>query len=76
MKDTINRLNRVIGQLNWIIKMIEKGEDCSKIIIQFQAAKAAIESTFSKALSDNLLICIKEKNPEDIEKILKLITKN
>ena len=75
MKQTITRLNKVIGQLKAIVKMLETNEDCSKIIIQFQASKAALDSAFCESLSNSLINCIDKKNPDDIKKMLKLIIK-
>ena len=73
MNKKIRRLKLIIGQLNWLIKMMEKKDDCWKIIIQFQAAKAALDSAFWEVLSWSVDNCLKEKNPEDLKKILKLI---
>ncbi len=53
--------------------MIDEKQDCQDIIIQIQAVRAAINSTYSEYLNDNLKQCIKEK--KDIDKIIKLITK-
>ncbi len=55
--------------------MIEEKEDCEKTIIQFQAAKGALESAFSEMLSSNLKKCLKEKDNKSIEKIIHLISK-
>ncbi len=68
-------MKRVIGQLNGIMKMMEEGQDCEKIIIQFQAAKAALDSAFSESLNENLQRCLQGKDPEKIEKIVKLLSK-
>ena len=75
MKATTIRLKKIIGQLNWIIAMIEEGKDCSDIIVQFQAAKWALSSAFSTALNENLNACLENKNKKDVEKIIKLIAK-
>ena len=72
---TITRLNRVIGQLSGIIKMMEEGQDCEKVIIQFQAAKAALESAFSESLHSNLERCLQTKDSEQMKHLLKLLAK-
>ncbi|MDF1497660.1 MAG: metal-sensitive transcriptional regulator [Patescibacteria group bacterium] len=69
------RLKKIAGQINGIMKMIDEGEDCEKIIIQFQASKAAIDSAYAEILSENLQICLKSKNSAQMNKIVKLITK-
>jgi DNA-binding FrmR family transcriptional regulator len=75
MKKTNERLKKVNGQISGLIKMIDKGEGCEKLIIQFQAAKAALDSAFSETLNTNLKKCLKKKDSKNIETILKLITK-
>ncbi len=70
-----NRLKRIVGQINGIMKMIEDGQDCEKIITQFQASKAAIDSAYAEVLSSNLQNCLKSKDAKQMNKIVKLITK-
>ena len=69
------RLKKVIGQISGIMKMIKKKQDCKKIIIQFQDAKAALTSAFSESLNAGLEKCLKEKDSESMKNILKLISK-
>lgn len=69
------RLKRIIGQINGIIKMMNEEKDCEKVIIQFQAAKAALDSAFSEALNENLEKCITNNDPEKMQKIIKLLSK-
>jgi len=75
MSDIDLRLKKVIGQIFGIIKMIDNKEDCEKVIIQFQAAKAALSSAFSENLNSNLKSCLKKKDSKNIKNILKLISK-
>lgn len=75
MKDIKIRLKKVNGQILGIIKMIEENQDCEKIIIQFQAAKAALDSSFSEILNNNLEQCLKKKDSKNMKNILKLISK-
>jgi len=75
MSDLNNRLKKVIGQLTGIMKMIDEQQDCEKIIIQFQAAKAALESAFSLSLSTSLKECLQKKENKSVEKILSLLAK-
>lgn len=35
----INRINRVQGQLNGVIKMMEEGKHCKDVITQLSASK-------------------------------------
>ncbi len=75
MKDVILRLKRVGGQVEGLVRMIEREEECSQIITQFQAAKAALDNTFSLVLQRNLKECVNHDDSKSVEKILKLISK-
>ena len=75
MKEINGRLKKIAGQINGIIKMIDEGQDCEKIITQFQASKAAIDSAYAEILSQNLQNCLKSKDAKQMNKIVKLITK-
>jgi CsoR family transcriptional regulator, copper-sensing transcriptional repressor len=76
MKDVTLRLKKVAGQLEGLIRMIEREDECSQVITQFQAAKAALDSTFSLVLHRNLKECMSHKDMDNIETILKLINKH
>jgi len=76
MKDVILRLKRVAGQVEGLTRMIEREEECSRIITQFQAAKAALDNTFSLVLQRNLQQCLNRDDSKSVEKILKLISKH
>jgi DNA-binding FrmR family transcriptional regulator len=75
MDDVILRLKKVSGQILGIIKMIEREEECEKVVTQFQAAKAALDNTFSLVLTRNLQDCMSRQDSDNVEKILKLISK-
>ncbi len=76
MNDVILRLKRVAGQIEGLTRMIEREEECSQIITQFQAAKAALDNTFSIVLQRNLMQCLNRDDSKSVEKILKLISKH
>lgn len=75
MKDVILRLKRVGGQVEGLVRMIERDEECSQIITQFQAAKAALDNTFSLVLQRNLKQCMSQDDSKSVERILQLIAK-
>lgn len=54
---------------------MEEEKDCEKVIIQFQAAKAALDSAFSEALNENLESCLANNDSEKMQKIIKLLSK-
>lgn len=54
----VNRLSRAIGHLERVRQMVQDGEDCSEVLIQLAAVKAAISSTGKVILRDHLEHCI------------------
>ena len=54
----INRLSRAIGHLESIKRMVENGRDCSEVLIQLSAVKAAINNTGKIILQDHIEHCI------------------
>ncbi|MGC8774011.1 MAG: metal-sensitive transcriptional regulator [Chlorobaculum sp.] len=75
MDDVIVRLKKVNGQIQALMRMIEAGEECDKVVTQFQAAKAALDNTFSLVLNRNLQNCLNRQDSGSVEKIIKLISK-
>lgn len=57
-KAVINRLSKAIGHLESIRKMVENDRDCSEVLIQLSAVKAAINSTGKVILKEHLNHCI------------------
>lgn len=57
-KAVLNRLSRAIGHLESIKKMVESGRDCSEVLIQLSAVKAAINNTGKVILQDHIEHCL------------------
>lgn len=57
-KAVINRLSRAIGHMESIKRMVESGRDCSEVLIQLSAVKAAINNTGKVILQDHIEHCI------------------
>ena len=82
-EDKIKRLNRIAGQLQGIIKMIENKKYCVDILQQTRAITAAIKSVEQLILKDHMNACVssamKSKSKKDqnnkIDEVLKLIKK-
>ena len=55
--------------------MVENGRDCSEVLIQMSAIKAAINNTGKEILKEYLQMCLMESiennDPESLEKIQK-----
>lgn len=56
----VNRINRLQGQINGALKMIEAGENCRDVVTQLSAAKNALNRTMNVIVSENLVECVKE----------------
>ncbi|MDX1917589.1 MAG: metal-sensitive transcriptional regulator [Candidatus Caenarcaniphilales bacterium] len=75
--DAVNRLNRIRGQLEGIVKMVERGEYCVNLITQCRAVKGALTKVEEIVLEAHLKSCviraIEDGNAEEfIEEILEL----
>ena len=58
MRDMVNRLNRIEGQVRGIRGMVEKSAYCVDILTQVSAVQAALNA-FSKALlSEHIKTCV------------------
>ena len=57
-KAVLNRLSRVIGHMQSIKRMVEDGRDCSEVLIQLSAVKAAINNTGKVILQDHIKHCL------------------
>lgn len=57
-KAVLNRLSRAIGHMESIKKMVENGRDCSEVLIQLSAVKAAINNTAKVILRDHIEHCL------------------
>ncbi len=57
-KAVLNRLSRAIGHLEATKKMVEDGRDCSEVLIQLSAVKAALNNTGKIILKDHIEHCI------------------
>ncbi|HKK54275.1 MAG TPA: metal-sensing transcriptional repressor [Patescibacteria group bacterium] len=79
-KNIENRINNIIGQLNAIKRMTdEKNSDCTQIIVQLKAIKAATSSLYENYLSTNLNNCLHgngKKNKALLNSLIKEISKN
>lgn len=60
IKKLKNRINRTIGQLNGINKMIDDNRYCGDILIQLSAVKSAIEKVSNIILKNHLETCVKD----------------
>ena len=57
-KAVLDRLARSIGHLEKVRQMVEAGVDCSEVLIQLSAVKAAVNSTGKLILKDHIEHCL------------------
>ena len=59
-KKVMNRLSRAIGHLEKVKDMVERGEDCSDVLIQLAAVRSAINRIGRIILADHMEHCVKD----------------
>lgn len=76
-KAVLNRLSRAIGHMQSIRRMVEDGRDCSEVLVQLAAVKAAINNTGKVILQDHIKHClvdaIESGDLQEIEELNKAI---
>ena len=68
-KAVVNRLARAIGHLESVKSMVENGRDCTEVLIQLAAVRAALSSTAKVILKDHLEHCISEDGANTEEQL-------
>lgn len=69
-KDLTSRVNRIIGQMNGISKMIEEDRYCGDIIIQLSAIDKSIKSLANVILDKHLHSCVEREVKEGHDEVL------
>ncbi len=59
LTDVLARLKRVQGQVGGVIRMIEEGQDCSKVVTQLAAASKALDKAGFKIIATGLEQCLR-----------------
>lgn len=57
-KAVLNRLSRAIGHMESVKRMVEEGRDCSEVLVQLSAVKAAVNNTAKVILKDHIEHCL------------------
>ena len=57
---TINRLNRISGQVRGVAQMVEDDRYCIDILHQLQAVKSALAKVETQILKDHAACCVSE----------------
>lgn len=62
MKDVKMRINRIVGQLRGIEKMVDGKRDCSEILQQMSAVKKAIDGLSKEIVVSNICEFLPQEN--------------
>ena len=74
-KAVLNRISRAQGHLESVRKMVERGEDCTDVLVQLSAVISALNSTGRVILKDHIEHCIVDAvRKDDVEALEKLDT--
>ena len=78
-KQLQNRLNRMIGQLNGISRMLNENRDCGDILTQVAAVESALQGFGYIVLQEHLHTCVTEEiekgNEGIMEEVIDLVKK-
>jgi DNA-binding FrmR family transcriptional regulator len=69
-KAVINRLSKAAGHIEAIKRMVDGDEDCSQILIQLAAVRAAINNTGNLVLKNHINHCIVEAVREEDDRAI------
>ena len=73
-KKILDRLSRAIGHMESIKKMVEEGRDCSDILVQISAVKAAINNVGKILLQDHISHCVVDAAQTGDTRVLEKLT--
>ena len=78
-KKLLNRLNRMIGQLGGIRKMVEEDRYCGDILMQVAAVQSALQALGYMMLQDHMETCVVEEiqngNTAIVDEAIELVKK-
>ena len=57
-KSTVNRLNRIAGQVQGLVRMIEQDRYCIDVLTQIAAVKSALAKVESEVLKRHAASCV------------------
>lgn len=79
LKDLVNRLSRIEGQVRGIKGMVEKEAYCTDILVQVAAVNAALNSFNRVLLADHIKTCvtqdIKEGKEDTVDELIETLKK-
>ena len=70
MNNISQRINRIIGQLRGIEKMVKNNRSCDEILQQINAVKRAIDGLSKEILVSDICRIIPKEKTEEVKKIV------
>lgn len=67
----LSRLKRIRGQVDGIIKMYEECRECSDLVTQIAAVRAALSGVGKELLKSEAVACAKENRGSKLDALLK-----
>lgn len=65
------RLKRIRGQIDGIVKMYEERRECSDVVTQIAAVRAALGAVGKELLTGEAVSCLRTKKSSKLEQLLK-----
>jgi DNA-binding FrmR family transcriptional regulator len=65
------RLKRIKGQVDGIIKMYSDCRECSDVVTQIAATRAALAAVGKELLTKEAVDCVRNEKPAKMDKLLK-----
>lgn len=73
----LNRLKRVNGQVEGILKMADEERSCEEMVMQLSAVRTSIDRIMALMTTNNLMSVLEVENIDDsVQKALDLIVKH
>jgi len=70
MKDINQRVNRIIGQLRGIEKMVKNNRSCEEILQQINAVKKAIDGLSKEIVVSDICRIVPQEKKEEVAKMV------
>jgi len=70
MNNTSQRINRIVGQLRGIEKMVKNNRSCEEILQQINAIKKAIDGLSKEILVSDICRIVPKEKTEEVKKIV------
>jgi DNA-binding FrmR family transcriptional regulator len=70
MNNVSQRINRIVGQLRGIEKMVKNNRSCEEILQQINAIKKAIDGLSKEILVSDICRIIPKEKTEEVKKIV------